>query len=62
MIVALRANLEVSVDLFAVNNFLAGIALDPETFRDLNLLCNFIFVFLEPGHDLVMSTEYGVRS
>jgi hypothetical protein len=63
MIIALRTDLKVLFDLFAVNDLLAVVALDPQAFRNLHLLGRcvggqlFRSFFFEPSHKTPTNTK-----
>src|SRR6266567_6186694 len=53
MVAALRADVEVLLDFLAVDDLLAIVALDPQTFGDGDLLFSRflrLLLFAEPGH------------
>src|SRR6266567_3825171 len=53
MVAALRADVEVLLDFLAVDDLLAIVALDPQTFRDGDLFFSRflrLLLFAEPGH------------
>jgi hypothetical protein len=51
VVVALWAHFQVPVNFLAVNYFLAGIAFDPEPFRDFDCFV-LVFISFKPGHNL----------
>jgi hypothetical protein len=51
VVVALRADLEVLLDLLLVNDLLATVAFDPETLGNLYLFLGlYLFAFFKPGN------------